>query len=164
MSALYFVTGSSGSGKTTLLRRVVAEHYPGLATFHVDALGTTSRARLWVERAASADGNDLPLFAVDGQERPHLVLEAARDAGLEHVRVVLIDCTHDERRRRLHEDRNQPELDHLDMYAWAAYLRGQADALGLEVIDTTNQPEDASAKALAASIDRFASSVGVRLT
>jgi len=41
--------------------------------------------------------------------------------------------------------RKQPELDTLDMYAWAAYLKGQADILKLEIIDTTDVSiEDAS--------------------
>ena len=125
-SALYFLTGSSGSGKTTLLRRVVTDIYPALSAGHVDDLGAPQGARAWAARAAAASGPAL-LVVVEGQERPHVVLAAARDAGLTAVRVVLIDCDHTERRRRLREDRAQPELDHLDMYAWAAYLRGQAD-------------------------------------
>jgi HAMP domain-containing protein len=49
------------------------------------------------------------------------------------------------------------------MYAWAAYLRGQADALKLEVIDTTNQGVTESIQELAASIGRFAEENGIRL-
>jgi ABC-type molybdenum transport system ATPase subunit/photorepair protein PhrA len=70
---------------------------------------------------------------------------------------------HIERRRRLLEDRRQPELDLLDMYAWAAYLRGQADALGVEVLDTTRQTIEASTHALATSIAAFAARAGIAL-
>jgi len=147
------MTGSSGSGKTTLLRRVVAERYPTLRAGHVDDLGAPQGARAWAELAAA--GNAGPLLVVEGQERPHVILEAARDFHRAAVRVVLIDCGHAERR--------QPELDHLDRYAWAAYLRGQADALGLEVLDTTGQDLAQSVAALASSIARFADQQGIRL-
>jgi hypothetical protein len=49
---------------------------------------------------------------------------------------VLIECTRAARAARL-AARGQIELASDDMHAWAAYLRGQADALGLPVIDTT---------------------------
>jgi hypothetical protein len=89
------------------------------------------------------------------------MLEAARRAGLENFHMVLIDCDHAERRRRLIDDRRQPELDHLDVYCWASYLRGQADALGIEVLDTTGRDVETSTAALADSIARFAQRVGV---
>ncbi len=160
-AALYFLTGSPGAGKTTLLTRVVAEHYPGLWTGHVDATGTPGRGTEWIERAVHAPAGASPLLVVDGQERPHIMLEAARARGLAAFHIVLIDCDHPERRRRLVEERRQPELDHRDVYCWASYLRGQVDALGLEVLDTTGQQIAMSAAALARSIGQFAERVGV---
>ena len=159
-AALYFLTGSLASGKTTLLRRVVAEHWPGLWTGHVDAAGAPGRGIEWVTLAASPPRNSPPLLVVDGQERPHFMLEAVQRAKLRHFQVVLIDCGHEERRRRLLEERRQPEFDTRDTYAWAAYLRGQADALGLEVIDTTGKSLVDCAGRLAASIERFAVAAG----
>jgi hypothetical protein len=41
-------------------------------------------------------------------------------------------------------DRGQPELANPQMDCWAAYLRGQADALSLSIIDTSNNPIDKS--------------------
>jgi hypothetical protein len=38
---------------------------------------------------------------------------------------------------RLRDLRSQPELANDQMDAWAVYLRGQADALGLRVVDTS---------------------------
>ena len=55
-------------------------------------------------------------------------------------------------------------MDQLDIYAWAAYLRGQADALGLEVLDTTTQSLETSVQALAESIARFARRAGLDLS
>lgn len=163
MAALYFLTGSLASGKTTLLKRVVADHYPDLWTGHVDAVGSPGRGVEWVALAANPVASASPLLVVDGQERPHVMLQAARDAGLRHFHITLIDCGHEERRRRLLEERRQPEYDTRDTYAWAAYLRGQADALGLEVIDTTGKELSASTTELADSIQRFAAGAGVPL-
>ena len=48
------------------------------------------------------------------------------------------------RNERLHIDRSQPELANAQMDCWAAYLRGQADALNLTIIDTSNDSIDKS--------------------
>lgn len=153
MSRLYAMIGSSGSGKTTLLRRVVAERLPRLNVIHVDDPGAAKTAASWVERAVKATPT-VRLLVAEGQERPHVILDAAKRSMIP-ARVVLIDCDHTERRRRLVEIRKQPELDHLDMYAWAAYLRGEADALGLEIIDTTNKSIEVCTELLADSIERY---------
>jgi hypothetical protein len=175
MGALYFITGSCGSGKSTLLAEI-RTLLPAVHALHSDDLGVppaeemvarfgsgdawqAHRARELVETAAANPG----VTVVDGQARPHVVLNAAREAGVAAVRVVLVDCGHDERRVRLLEQRKQPELDNLHTYAWAAYLKGQADALGLEVIDTTGHPVAESAAALRDSIVRFAAESGVRV-
>ena len=175
MGALYFMTGSCGSGKSTLLEAMRAG-LPGMRTLHSDDLGVppveemvetfgsgdawqAHRARELVDLAAAAPG----LTVVEGQARPHVLLAAARDAGVDAVRVVLVDCAPDERRRRLLENRCQPELDVPDTYGWAAYLRGQADAFALEIIDTTGRPLDQTVAELRSSITRFARETGVPL-
>ncbi len=91
-------------------------------------------------------------------------MEEANQAGVSALHVTLLECSHAERRQRLIKHRTQPELDNLDMYAWAAYLRGQADALKLEIIDTANQSVMISTQALAKSIGRFAEANGICLT
>lgn len=177
-NALYFLTGSSGSGKTTLLKAVVKSIYPSLLTYHFDDLDVPNlqemntkfgdsaewqahNARAWIRKVAQLEGANL--VVLDGQARPTVILEAARQEGLSAVHVTLIDCSHEERRRRLLEERAQPELDKLDMYAWAAYLRGQADVLGLEIIDTTDMDLTEATQKLADSIERFASEAGIQL-
>lgn len=166
---LYFITGSCGAGKTALLRAVRATLPAGCSARHIDDDGVPDAAQLaraggpqawqrrhvraWAERAVHAAPGDV--LVVEGQARPSDIVAAAREVGLRDVHITLVDCAHAERRRRLTEDRRQPELDALDTYAWAAYLRGQADALELEVIDTTACTLEHSAAALAASIARF---------
>ena len=62
--------------------------------------------------------------------------------------VVLVDCAYDERNERLRGPRGQPELATMQMDCWAAYLRGQTDALDLPVIDTTAVSPDEGAATL----------------
>jgi energy-coupling factor transporter ATP-binding protein EcfA2 len=177
-NALYFITGSSGSGKTTLLKGVVESTYPNLMAYHFDDLGVPSleemntkygdpsqwqayNAHQWIEKVAHLE--DVSLVVLDGQVRPTVILDAANAAAFSALHITLIDCSHEERQRRLVEDRTQPELDKLDMYAWAAYLHGQADALKLEIIDTTTLSLREGIQKLATSIGRFAEETEIRL-
>jgi broad-specificity NMP kinase len=67
------------------------------------------------------------------------------------VQILLLDCSPAVRRHRL-ALRGQPELANLQMDMWAAYLRGQADALGLAVVDTTSMTVEEVADAIEAQI------------
>jgi len=178
MKALYFITGSSGSGKTTLLKGVVNSIYPDLKAHHFDDIGVPSieemneryggpaqwqvhATRQWFKKLASDRWPGL--VVLEGQTRPSVIFETAAEMDISPVHVTLIDCSHAERQRRLIDYRVQPELDHPDMYMWAAYLRGQADALKLEVIDTTTSTKTEATHELAKSIGRFANENGMVL-
>lgn len=63
--------------------------------------------------------------------------------------IVLADCGHAERNARLHGPRAQPELATRDMDCWAAYLRGQADAMDLPGIDTSRPLAETVAELIA---------------
>ena len=171
--ALYFLTGSSGAGKTTLLKRVTAaKSDPRWSARHIDDHGVPSAHEIdaagggwawqrvqiqkWIDCAIRQNA----VFVIDGQARPSDVLAIARASGLRDVRVVLVDCGHDERRRRLSEERRDPDVDNPDIYRWAAYLAGQAHALNLEIIDTTDAALGPASDLLAASIERFVHAVG----
>ena len=81
---------------------------------------------------------------LDGQVRPSDVRVACERLGVRQAQIVLIDGSHAERNARLQGPRAQPELANAEMDCWAAYLRGQADALTLPIISTTQLPlEDA---------------------
>ena len=174
MSAAYILIGSSGSGKTTLLRRVVRDFFPDLVYAHFDDFPAPSREEVernggteqwqtynayeWIRRTAEANTQ---LTVLDAQARPSVLQRAASKYALPALHITLLDCGHEERRRRLLQ--RSPELDQLDTYAWAAYLRGQADALGLEIIDTTSSSLEVNTKELARSIERFARAINTPL-
>ena len=145
------VTGASGAGKTTLVRGLEARSLPGVSCHYFDSIGVPSpevmkrdfgggagwqeaTTRIWIERLSRGPDR---VAVLDGQTRPSAVRAAFRLAGIRTEAIVLIDCAAEERNRRLLVDREQPELASAEMNAWAAYLKGQADALDLPIIDTT---------------------------
>ena len=153
VARILIVTGASGAGKTATVRALESRGIPGVRCFYFDSIGVPTAevmerdygsAERW---QASATGewlmqlgrlpNDVRLAVLDGQTRPSFVLEAAPRAAPRVVDVVLLDCSSEVRGARLRGPRRQPELADARMDQWAAYLRGQADALRLVVIDTS---------------------------
>jgi dephospho-CoA kinase len=146
------VTGASGVGKTTLVQALQLRALPGVRCYYFDSLGVPSPERMaadfgsgpgwqeamtrrWIERLTRND-DGARVAVLDGQIRISMVRAVMAAQGA-HGHVVLIDCTHEIREARLRTERGQPELASRDMTAWAAYLRGQADALHLPVLDTS---------------------------
>jgi hypothetical protein len=164
MTALLVLTGASGAGKTTLVRELAGRGIPGLRTYHFDSIGVPTpeemvakygsgeswqeaMTRRWIERLlANPDGASA--MVLEGQMRPHLVRAAWGSAAMNRG-VALVDCTAEDRRARLGGPRDQPELATARMDSWAAYLRGQADALGLPIIDTSRLTLQGAVDALA---------------
>ena len=147
------VTGASGAGKTATVRALEDRSIPGVRCFYFDSIGVpptqemerdhggpdqwqASATREWLTRLAGLS-SDIGLAVLDGQTRPSFVFEAAAVAAPRSVRVALLDCSPQVRNSRLRTSRKQPELANVTVDLWAAYLRGQADALNLKVIDTT---------------------------
>lgn len=158
--AVLVVVGASGAGKSTLVRGLDALALDGVHCHHFDALGVPSAAEIearwgggagwqrwaldeWMRRL-TRNAAGARLHVLDAQVRPHDAREALATHGVTHGRVVLVDCAYAERNRRLREDRRQPELATPDMDCFAAYMRGQADALALPIVDTTTGPPDAA--------------------
>ena len=157
------VTGASGAGKTTAVHALDARTVPGLQCFFFDSIGVPTLDEMrrdygggeqWQAWATEQWLRDLDrldpairVAVLDGQTRPSYIAAAAT-ALRRRVHTVLLDCDRTERERRLITSRRQPELATTDMAAWAAYLRGQADALGLPVLDTSRLTPDAVADRL----------------
>ena len=161
--SILFVTGASGSGKTATVRALEARALSGVRCCYFDSVGVPSAESWgsggpegwqavttteWIRRLA-ADPDGAEVYVLDGQTRPSFVRSAVEVIHGAHVRIVLLECAPAVRHARLVALRGQPELSNPQMDSWAAYLRGQADALNLPVIDTTNLGIDAAVAALA---------------
>jgi energy-coupling factor transporter ATP-binding protein EcfA2 len=173
-AAILVLTGASGAGKTTLVAALRALGLPGVGCYFFDSVGVPSPEEMtrlygggeqwqsavteqWIERLMRND-DGVRVAVLDGQVRPSMVKEHLERLGVRSWRIVLADCGHAERNARLHGPRDQPELATRDMDCWAAYLRGQADALGLRVLDTARPIEVAVAE-LAALAEELARAV-----
>lgn len=165
---LLVVSGASGAGKTAAVLQLVARGLPGVRCYYFDSIGVPTAeemarefgggeawqadaTRRWVARLAAeiAPGE---IGVLDGQTRPSFVRAALAGYPDLVVGIVLFDCAPGVRAARL-AGRGQPELHTPAMDTWAAYLRGQADALGLPVIDTTHLSVAEAADALATASD-----------
>ena len=150
---LLILTGASGAGKTTIATALAARRLEGVGVYAFDSVGVPELDEMiachgspgawqrdtlnaWVRQlAANPDGHRVSVL--DGQVRPSDARRALAAHGV-GGRIVLVDCEVPERTERL-VGRGQPELATPEMNRWAAYLRGQADALELAIIDTTGR-------------------------
>ena len=153
--AILVLTGASGAGKTTLTFKLNELALPGVKGINCDRVkievdetsGFTDRQadtlRYWISHLRQPE-TGIELAVLDTQIRPHRALEVLNQAAIDYAQIVLVDCDPVKRNERLHMDRAQPELANPQMDCWAAYLRGQADALKLSIIDTSKDPMDKS--------------------
>lgn len=171
--AILILTGASGAGKTTLVNGLRALGQPGVGCYFFDSIGVPSPEEMardfgggeqwqsamteqWIERLMRND-DGVRVAVLDGQVKPGMARGHLERLGARRWQIVLADCEHAERNARLRGDRAQPELANPQMDSWAAYLRGQADALGLHVIDTS-RPLAATVAELAALAEGLARS------
>jgi ABC-type uncharacterized transport system ATPase subunit len=151
--ALLVLTGASGAGKTTLVRALEAMEIPDVGCYFFDSIGVPSVEEMtrvygggdqwqaamtaeWIARLLRND-DGVRVAVLDGQTRPSMLRAELERQAVPRWQVVLADCGHAERNERLRGPRAQPDLVSHQMDCWAAYLRGQADALALPVIDTS---------------------------
>lgn len=152
-NAILFVVGASGAGKTAAVQVLAARDSWRGRCYFFDSIEVPTPCEMesfygggerwqaqatqeWVERLAS---NTEPVAVLEGQTRPSFIRAAL--AGHREIRteIVLLDCRPDVRRQRLIELRGQPELATAEMDCWSVYLRGQADALSIPIVDTSEQ-------------------------
>jgi len=168
--AILVVTDASGVGKTSAVRSLESRQRADIRCFYFDEIGVQSpfgggegwqahATRQWVTRLAIDDLRGY-VSVLDGQTRPSFVRSAAARFPSLHFRIVLLDCDPGVRKARVGK-RGQPELATVQMDAWSAYLRGQADALELPVVDTTMLTIKEVADALEAQVDAFRQEIGI---
>ena len=89
----------------------------------------------WLDRIAR-ERDALPVL-FEGQMRLAFITEGLATAGIAEARIVLVHCDDTTRTHRLCNERNQPDLANPDMMNWAKFLRGEAEAGGFELLDTS---------------------------
>jgi predicted kinase len=149
--AILVLTGASGAGKTTLILKLNELDIPGVEAINCDRVKVEADAtdpqsdvlRYWISHLRQ-QGAGIEVAVLDTQIRPHRAMEVLKQAAIVHWQIVLVNCDTVKRNERLHNERNQPELANPQMDCWAAYLRGQADALNLSIIDTSTEPIEQS--------------------
>jgi hypothetical protein len=161
------VIGASGAGKTETVKCLEARGHPWLRCFYFDSIGVPTPALMerdyggpegwqadatgrWIRRLTS-NNKDAVVSILEGQTRPSFVLSAAHDAHADGITVVLLDCSPAVRRSRL-IGRGQADLANRRMEAWARYLRTEASAFSMPIIDTSYLGISAAADALEAAI------------
>jgi dephospho-CoA kinase len=164
--AILLLTGASGAGKTTLLHELEALAMTGVECINCDRVkvegAETMEAsdhqatilRYWLAQLSRREGK-VKLAVLDTQIRPHRAREVLKEAGILQAKIVLIDCEPEERNARLRGPRGQPELASARMDCWAAYLRGQADALALAIIDTSGASTEKSLELLSGLVKQM---------
>ena len=151
--AFVVLVGASGSGKTTIAREIADRYGSAAKVFHFDSIGVPpveemirqhgtgeawQRAKTidWMQRIAR-EAKASPRILFEGQTRFTFLKEGAAAAGGLAYAPMLVDCDDDTRRRRLEQERGQPELANADMMNWARHLRRAAAHHGCEIRDTT---------------------------
>ena len=167
--AILVVIGASGAGKTTAVQCLEARRPSRMRFFYFDSIGVPSEdtmkrdfgsgegwqataTKQWISRLANEPSGAVNIL--EGQTRPTFVKAALSNSGVKNVRIVLLECSAPARRARL-AARGQLEIATVQMDIWAGYLRGQADALQLPVIDTTFMNPEAAADALELEVGKL---------
>jgi hypothetical protein len=153
---LVIMTGASGSGKTAIAT-TIEEKYPSITVLRFDAIGVPSAEVMasfgsghqpggawqramtfqWLERIALIlAGSKNVLF--EGQMRIAFIREALTASKIKNARVLCVECDDATRRRRLKNERLQPELANESMMGWSRYLHWEALDAGYEILDTTS--------------------------
>jgi len=178
-AAILAVIGASAAGKTTVIDELAQRNLAGVTLHHFDSIGVPSVEEMeqtfgsaeawqeattdqWIRRLAESSGGS-EIAVLEGQTRPSFLRDAFVRYAVSLSSIVLLDCAADIRWLRLHGPRNQPDLANAQMDSWSAYLRGQADALGLPVLDTGAAFPAVIADALVLEIERLRSMGGNNL-
>lgn len=149
---ILFVIGASGAGKTTTLEHLQTTMPKNCQLRHFDDVGVPSfesmekefgsieewqriKTREWVKKLVKEELRSSHVI-FDAQIRPSFIAEACNTFGVQYE-VLLLDCSDDERKRRLVQ-RGHPELADANMMNWAGYLRNECAKHCHKIINNTH--------------------------
>lgn len=157
MKKLIFILGASGSGKTTVVKKL-EDKYPNEYYFaYFDQPRVPSqeevkekygdwfawgieRTNEWVKKIKD-NYIQTRVTIFDVHTQPANIDNACKEFGINDYSVILLDCSDDERKKRLTE-RGQPHLINDSLLTWAQFLRKEGVNRNYSIIDnTTLTPE-----------------------
>jgi len=159
MKRILVITGASGSGKTCAAEAIRAR---GIGIHAFDDIGVPDpptmiqgfgsaeswqreATRTWLRKLAGRAEADVEIL--EGQMGIPMLLRTAEEEAIPRPEILLLDCSDEERVRRLRR-RGQPELADAGMATWAEAFRADARLHGVPRLDTT----DADVETLASEI------------
>lgn len=139
---IFFIIGASGSGKTTTVKAIERMQLPDFTILYFDSIGVPSLEEMikyyggpeeWQKiKTAEWIGQIREKFLsstnilFDGQTRPTFIEKGCISENIASYKVILLDCSDEERKRRLLV-RSQKELADENMMNWARYLRKECE-------------------------------------
>ena len=152
---IIWLTGASGVGKTTLLQNL-KEKYTGNTAWeflHFDSIGVPSNEEMvkeygsgenwqraktfeWIERMVNGYSNK-EMVVMDGQSNMEFIKAGFEKQNFTNYKIILLNCEQDIMIKRLIGERQQAWLASEDMKNWLKFLRNQAQALNISIIDTS---------------------------
>src|SRR3989338_816512 len=142
---IIWLTGASGVGKTTLLQNL-KEKYTGNTAWeflHFDSIGVPSNEEMVKEYGSGENWQRAKTFewiemmVMDGQSNMEFIKAGFEKQNFTNYKIILIDCEQDIMIKRLIDERQQAWLASEDMKNWLKFLRNQAQALNISIIDTS---------------------------
>ena len=167
MKKLIFILGASGSGKTTLIKNIEIEKPDKYYFCYFDKPGAPSseevkekyggweqwaidRTNSWV-KLAKENYLETRITLFDVHTHPINIENACKEFGITDYAVILLDCSDDERKKRLTE-RGQPHLINDSLLTWAQTLRDEAAIRKYIIIDNTNITKEECVREVEAKI------------
>ncbi len=154
---IYMITGASGVGKTTLLQQLQEDLEEGAYQFYkFDEIGVPPFEEMvrdygspsawqkaktveWIEILIRKAAKNTTSIIFEGQMNLDFIIEGFKEHKFTEYKIILIDCEAGEIKRRLIEERNQPELANADMVNWLKFLRKQGQQYEVAIINTANK-------------------------
>jgi dephospho-CoA kinase len=152
MGSLVLLTGASGAGKTTIAQSVQNLRLPSCEVHFFDSIGVPPVEQMrrdfgsgpawqramtlqWIRRIRTILDQGISVL-FEGQMRIAFIREALAENEITSAHVILVDCDDATRAQRLRVHRSQPDLANSDMMNWARYLRQEASAGDIRILDT----------------------------